>query len=99
MKKILLAMLIAASPMLATAADINVNLGGVRVQAPGVTITFGSRDNRGYYWDGQEYRDPTYWKEHEGHRGERYYTGRGHGEGHHEGREHCPPGQAKKGNC
>lgn len=96
MKKILLAALLAASPLLAGAADINVNLGNVRVQGPGgVTVTFGSRDSRGYYWDGYEYRDPGYWKQHGGPRGERYYTGHGkHGGGH-----HCPPGQAKKGNC
>lgn len=95
MKKILLATLLAASPLFAGATDINVNLGSVRVQGPGgVTVTFGSRDSRGYYWDGYEYRDPAYWKEHGGPRGEKYYTGGKHGGG-----RHCPPGQAKKGNC
>lgn len=101
MKKILLAALVTVLPLLSVAADINVNLGGMRIQAPGVSVTFGSQDNRGYYWDGQAYRDPGYWREHDGHRGERYYTGRGrgHDEGRHGDREHCPPGQAKKGNC
>jgi len=109
MKKLLLAALIAASPLVATAADINFNLGSTRIQAPGVTVTFGSRDNRGYYWDGYDYREPSYWKQHDGPRGERYYTGHGKKKKHHkhghdrddrydEGR-HCPPGQAKKGNC
>lgn len=107
MKKLLLAIAIATSPLLASAADININLGGTRIQAPGVTITFGSRDDRGYYWDGYDYRDPDYWRKHDGHRGQRYYTGHGRDEGRHddrrddrhEGDRHCPPGQAKKGNC
>lgn len=94
MKKLLLAALIAASPLLANAVDVNVNLGNVRVQAPGVTVTFGSRDDRGYYWDGYYWRDAGYWKQHNGPRGEKYYTGRGN-----KGGSHCPPGQAKKGNC
>lgn len=99
MKKLLLGALIAASPWLAHAGDINVNLGNVRVQAPGVTVTFGSRDNRGYYWDGYEYRNPQYWKDHNGPRGEKYYTGRGNNGVPHKNGGHCPPGQAKKGNC
>ena len=78
--------------------DINVNVGSVRVDAPGVSITFGSRNDRGYYWDGHEWRDPDYWRRHDGPRGERYYTGRGKGVPHRDG-GFCPPGQAKKGNC
>ena len=99
MKKFLLAALIAASPFVANAADINVDISGLRIQAPGVSVTFGSRDNRGYYWDGYNYREPKYWKEHNGHRGEKYYTGRGNQGVPHQGGGHCPPGQAKKGNC
>ena len=99
MKKFLLGAVIAASPCLANAVDINVNLGNMRVEAPGVTVTFGSRDNRGYYWDGYEYRDPKYWKEHNGPRGEKHYTGHGNNGVPHQGGGHCPPGQAKKGNC
>ena len=94
MKKFLLAALIAASPLLANAVDINVNLGNVRVDAPGDSVTFGSRNDRGYYWDGYDWREPAYWKEHNGPRGEKYYTGRGN-----KGGGHCPPGQAQKGNC
>ena len=94
MKKFILAAAIAAAPLLANASDVNVNLGSVRIQAPGVTVTFGARDTRGYYWDGYEYRDPDYWKQHNGPRGEKYYTGHpGKGNG------GCPPGQAKKGRC
>lgn len=97
MKKLILAALVAASPLLAQAIDINVS--GLRVEAPGVSVTFGSRDARGYYWDGYEYRDPDYWRRHDGPRGERYYTGRGNSGAAHQGGRHCPPGQAKKGNC
>lgn len=99
MKKIILAALLVASPLLANAVDINVNLGSVRVDAPGVSVTFGSRNDRGYYWDGYDWREPAYWKQHGGPRGERYYTGRGNKHGHHKDGGHCPPGQAKKGNC
>ena len=65
MKKVLLALAIAAAPLLANAVDVNVNLGNVRIDAPG----------------------------------EKYYTGRGDRGGHHRDGGHCPPGQAKKGNC
>jgi hypothetical protein len=67
-EKILLALAIAATPLLATAVDVNVNLGNVRIDAPGVSVTFGSRNDRGYYWDGYDWREPTYWREHNGHR-------------------------------
>jgi hypothetical protein len=88
------AALLAATAFGSMAADVNVNVGSGRIQAaPGVTITFGSRDNRGYYWDGYQYRDPGYWKSHNGNKGEKYYTGGGKGNG------GCPPGQAKKGKC
>lgn len=95
MKKILMLLAIATAPMFAQAVDINVNLGGARIDTPGMTVTFGSRNDRGYYWDGGEWRDPDYWKKHNGPRGEKYYTGHGK---HHDG-GHCPPGQAKKGRC
>ncbi|HMW18633.1 MAG TPA: DUF2502 domain-containing protein [Accumulibacter sp.] len=66
---------------------------------PGTTITFGSRNPQGYYWDGGAWRDPAYWRRHHGARGEKYYTGHGHpGVPSQDGR-HCPPGQAKKGRC
>lgn len=95
MNKLVLAALLAASPLFVQAADVRVDIGSVRVQAPGVTVTFGSRDNRGFYWDGNDWRDGDYWKRHNGPRGEKHYTGRGAKGGGH----HCPPGQAKKGNC
>lgn len=105
MKKIIIACL-GLCALTANAADINVNLGGMRVETPDATITFGSRDQRGYYWDGRDWRDERYWREHQGQRGEKYYTGHGahrrdrdhHDRDHDHGR-HCPPGQAKKGHC
>lgn len=98
--KLLLCAFLCASPILSMAGDFQIDLGGLRIQAPGVTVTFGSRDSRGYYWDGEKYRDPDFWREHEGDRGERHYTGRERDGDHHKGESHfCPPGQAKKGNC
>lgn len=106
MKKILMLVALATAPLFAQALDLNVNLGNTRIEAPGVTVTFGSRDTRGYYWDGYVWREPRYWQEHNGPRGERYYTGHGKHKGHHEhehkhdrDHDHCPPGQAKKGRC
>ena len=92
-RHLIAAALLAATTFGSLAADVNVNVGSGRIQAPGVSVTFGSRDNRGYYWDGYQYRDPTYWKNHNGNKGEKYYTGQGKGNG------GCPPGQAKKGKC
>ncbi|MDR2186669.1 MAG: DUF2502 domain-containing protein [Azonexus sp.] len=69
MKKLILAAFIAAAPLFAQ-ADVNINIG-----APGISIIFGSRDDRGYYWDGYDWRDHIYWEKHLGPRGQRYYTG------------------------
>jgi len=80
-RHLIAAALLAATSFGSPAAEVTVN------------VTFGSRDNRGYYWDGYQYRDPTYWKNHNGNKGEKYYTGGGKGNG------GCPPGQAKKGKC
>jgi len=99
MHKLLIAAALAAAPLLAPAADIKVDIGNVRVQAPGVTVTFGSRNDQGYYWDGYDWRDQDYWKRHNGPRGEKYYTGRGDRGVPHQDGGHCPPGQAKKGRC
>ncbi len=93
MKKSVIALLLVCSAWAANATGVNVDIGNARVQVPGVSITFGSRDNRGYYWDGTAYRDPDYWRKHNGPKGQKYYTGHGMGNG------GCPPGQAKKGKC
>lgn len=99
MKKILASLAIALAPLLANAADININFGETRLQVPGTTITYGSRNTQGHYWDGQTWRDPAYWRRHHGPRGERYYTGNGRPGVPFENGRHCPPGQAKKGRC
>ena len=98
MNKLLLALLITLSPLVASAVDVNIDLGKTTVRTPVGNITFGDRDNRGYYWDGQDWREPDYWRKHQGPRGEQYYTGRGRGVPHQDG-GFCPPGQAKKGRC
>ncbi|MDR1995874.1 DUF2502 domain-containing protein [Azonexus sp.] len=99
MKKLILAGLIATSPLFVQAADININVGSTRVQTPGANLTFGSRDSRGNYWDGGDWRDRNYWERHHGPRGEKFYTGRPQGVPHQGKKGFCPPGQAKKGNC
>jgi hypothetical protein len=94
MKNFLLMILLAALPLLSHATDIRVDLGGTRIKSGHTTITFGERDRRGYYWDGREWRDPDYWNRHHG-KDKRYYEQ----EKYHDSGHHCPPGQAKKGNC
>ena len=92
MQSIVLALsLVLVAPMAAQAAEITL--------VPSVKLQIGDRDNRGYYWDGYDYRDPSYWKQHNGPRGEKYYTGHGNNGVPHQGGGHCPPGQAKKGRC
>ncbi|MDS4015638.1 MAG: DUF2502 domain-containing protein [Candidatus Accumulibacter sp.] len=77
------------------AADVNVSIPGVRIQSGGTTISIGERDRRGYYWDGRTWRDPVYWeKNHAKAPAASAGQGPAHGRGY-----HCPPGQAKKGNC
>ena len=98
MNKLLLALLIAISPIAASAVDVNMDLGRPAVRAPERDHHFGDRDKRGYYWDGDEWRKPDYWRKHDGPRGERHYTGRGNGVPHRDN-DFCPPGQAKKGRC
>lgn len=48
----------------------------------GVTIHIGDRDHRGYFWDGYDWRTPTWWQAHRGrHIGEQgprgYWNGNG----------------------
>ncbi|QKS28832.1 MAG: hypothetical protein FAZ92_02135 [Accumulibacter sp.] len=89
MRRILCCAMLAVLPVMAPAADVQINVGSVEIQTGGATIRFGDRDRRGYYWDGKQWRDPVYWQKHHG-------KGKAQGQG--EG-VHCPPGQAKKGNC
>ncbi|MCB1918028.1 MAG: DUF2502 domain-containing protein [Rhodocyclaceae bacterium] len=78
-----------------SAAEIGVE---VDVRLPGVRIHIGERHPDGRYWDGEHWRDPAWWhdncprfRHHEDFRGRCDEPPRGP--------RHCPPGQAKKGNC
>ncbi|MCZ4306984.1 DUF2502 domain-containing protein [Zoogloeaceae bacterium G21618-S1] len=94
MKKVLLAaMLLAGASALTHASDVNIDIDRVRIQAGGVSISVGERDRRGYYWDGGVWRDPVYWKKHHPHDYDDDHRYKG------KKSRHCPPGQAKKGNC
>lgn len=53
-------LLIAATAMLPGMAMADV---AVSVQVPGISIAFGDRDNRGYYWDGGVWRSPVWWQQ------------------------------------
>lgn len=95
MRKTLGAIALAALPLLATASDVQISIDKLKIQSGGTTISIGERDQRGYYWDGKTWRDPVYWN--------KYHAkpappapppGPAKGLGY-----HCPPGQAKKGNC
>ncbi|KQN47071.1 hypothetical protein ASE93_13310 [Serratia sp. Leaf50] len=49
---------------------------GISISVPGLSINIGSRDNRGYYWDGYDWRSPYWWQhrnEYYGHRNDRGY--------------------------
>ncbi|BCL74885.1 hypothetical protein JHS3_06210 [Jeongeupia sp. HS-3] len=124
MKKILLIGLLAALPIFARAADVNIG-----ISVPGVSVYIGDRDDRGYYWYDGQWRDERWWQSHPkyhpryGNRDPhgRYWDGghwrdekwwkknakkydKKHGnkyDDHDDDRRgyHCPPGQAKKGNC
>ncbi len=76
-KTALLFCVLLGMPLLATAGvSININ-------TPGVSVSIGDRDNRGYYWDGYDWRAPKWWHAHHGKRvGERgprgdYWNGNG----------------------
>lgn len=84
MKRMYGLVLLVGLPLFAQANDVRVNVDGPRVQGGKVNVTYGSRDKRGYYWDGNQWRDPAYWEKNKG-------QGKGN--------NGCPPGQAKKGKC
>lgn len=50
-------------------AQANVSL---NVDLPGASIHIGDKNDRGYYWDGYDWRPPQWWHDHQGkHMGER----------------------------
>ncbi|MDR3431269.1 MAG: DUF2502 domain-containing protein [Rouxiella aceris] len=63
-------------------ASIPVHADGISISMPGLSISIGSRDNRGYYWDGYDWRSPDWWQNRDnyyGYRNDRgyYWDGRG----------------------
>jgi hypothetical protein len=71
---------------------------GVDVRLPGVSIYIGDRNRDGYYWDGDRWREPSWWRDN-CYRFEGRKNFRGSCGAPPRGPKHCPPGQAKKGNC
>ncbi|WP_239952304.1 DUF2502 domain-containing protein [Pantoea sp. Z09] len=59
-KTALLLSVLLGMPLLASANAPHHN------NAPGVSVHIGDRDHRGYYWDGFDWRAPTWWKAHHG---------------------------------
>lgn len=71
MKKSLL--LLCCALALPVIAQANVS---IDVNVPGVTLHLGDQDQRGYYWDGYDWRPPQWWRAHQGHHyGERNERG------------------------
>ncbi|PLR40525.1 DUF2502 domain-containing protein [Chimaeribacter coloradensis] len=49
------------------------------INVPGVSLHLGDQDNRGYYWDGYDWRPPQWWHEHKNKHGPQHDNGpRGH---------------------
>ncbi|MCU5774930.1 DUF2502 domain-containing protein [Erwiniaceae bacterium BAC15a-03b] len=76
-KTAMLLCVLSGMPLLAQAGvSININ-------TPGVSVSIGDRNDRGDYWDGYDWREPSWWKSHHGRRvGERgprgdYWNGNG----------------------
>lgn len=61
MKKSLL--LLCCALALPVIAQANVS---IDVNVPGVTLHLGDQDQRGYYWDGYDWRPPQWWHAHQG---------------------------------
>ena len=57
-------------------ATLPAHADGISISVPGLSINIGSRDDRGYYWDGYDWRSPYWWQhrnEYYGHRNDRGY--------------------------
>ncbi|EEP89266.1 DUF2502 domain-containing protein [Yersinia kristensenii] len=71
MKKYLLLLGILSLMPLIAQADVSLD-----INIPGVSLHLGDQDNRGYYWDGYDWRPPQWWHEHRGvHIGDRSERG------------------------
>jgi len=78
MKKMaILLCVLSGMPLLANAGV------SIDIHSPGISIQLGDRDQRGYYWDGYDWRAPAWWHDwqgrHVGARGPRgdYWNGNG----------------------
>lgn len=77
MKKILMVLVVALSFPLFSHAEVELG-----INVPGISLHIGDQDRRGYYWDGDYWRDPGWWSHHREERGRwvwidepRYYDG------------------------
>ncbi|AIN20127.1 hypothetical protein CH54_260 [Yersinia rochesterensis] len=71
MKRYLLLLGILSLMPLIAQADVSLD-----INIPGVSLHLGDQDNRGYYWDGYDWRPPQWWHEHrDGHIGDRSERG------------------------
>lgn len=71
MKKYLLLLGILSLMPLIAQADVALD-----INIPGVSLHLADQDNRGYYWDGYDWRPPQWWREHrDGHIGDRSERG------------------------
>ncbi|MEQ9720752.1 DUF2502 domain-containing protein [Yersinia alsatica] len=71
MKKYLLLLGVLSLIPLAVQADVSLD-----INMHGVSLHLGDQDNRGYYWDGYDWRPPQWWHEHRGaHIGDRNERG------------------------
>lgn len=71
MKKYLLLLSVLSLMPLVVQADVSLD-----INIPGISLHLGDQDNRGYYWDGYDWRPPQWWHEHRGaHIGDRNERG------------------------
>ncbi|CNI00383.1 MULTISPECIES: DUF2502 domain-containing protein [Yersinia] len=71
MKKYLFLLGVLSLMPLIAQADVSLD-----INIPGVSLHLGDQDNRGYYWDGYDWRPPQWWHEHRGgHIGDRNERG------------------------
>ena len=57
-KTALLLSILLGMPLLAS-ANVSIN-----INTPGASIHIGDQDKRGYFWDGYDWRQPAWWKQH-----------------------------------
>ncbi|MBU9808634.1 DUF2502 domain-containing protein [Rahnella sp. C60] len=62
MKKSLLLLCCALALPVIAQANVSIDL-----NVPGVSLHLGDQDQRGYYWDGYDWRPPQWWHDHQGH--------------------------------